>query len=196
MKKSIVIAILLSAVISASISAKDKAAKSIMTKKYDPATNLVSWPEKLNPQVAKWYVYNEIEINASPEVVWDILIRAKQWHTYYKGVQSPVEFLDTAASVLRAGLTFKLHTMGIHLVPEIREFVPNERMAWMVNRRNLIAYHAWVIVPTEKGCRLITPESQNGFLTYLQRIFQPNKLLKLHDTWLKSIREKAENQKN
>jgi hypothetical protein len=48
-------------------------------------------------------------------------------------------------------------------------------------------------VPTANGCRLITPEAQNGFLTFMQKVFQPNKLLKLHDTWLKLIKARAEN---
>jgi hypothetical protein len=84
--------------------------------------------------------------------------------------------------------------MGLHLKPVMKEFVPNERMAWEVRRGNLTAYHAWVIVPTSNGCSLITPEAQNGFLTFLQKVFQPNKLLKLHDKWLRLIKEQAEKQ--
>jgi hypothetical protein len=109
-------------------------------------------------------------------------------------VESPVEYLDSAATTLRNGLAFKMHTMGLHLKPVMKEFVPNERMAWEVRRGNLTAYHAWVIVPTSNGCSLITPEAQNGFLTFLQKVFQPNKLLKLHDKWLRLIKEQAEKQ--
>lgn len=174
------------------LSAQADAPKAIMSKTYEPHTNLVVWPDEFHPEKAKWYVYNEIEIHAKPEVVWDILIDARKWHTFYKGIQSPVEYADTTATVLRNGLAFKMHTMGLHLEPVIREFVPNERMAWEVRRSNLTAYHAWVIVPTANGCRLITPEAQNGFLTFLQKVFQPNKLLKLHDTWIKQIKERAE----
>lgn len=134
----------------------------------------------------------KIEINAKPEVVWNILIDAKKWHTFYDGVQSPVEFLDPNATTLKNGLAFKMHTMGLRLEPVMKEFVPNERMAWEVRRGNLTTYHAWVIVPTDDGCRLITPEAQNGFLTTMQKWFQPNKLLKLHDKWLRLIKERAE----
>lgn len=175
------------------ISAQENCLKSIKTKKYEPTTNLVEWPKEFNPTKSKWYVYNEIEINAKPEIVWDILIDAKKWHTFYKGVESPVEFInDTNATNLKNGLAFKMHTMGLHLEPLMKEFVPNERMAWEVRRRNLTAYHAWVIVPTAKGCRLITPEAQNGFLTFLQKVFQPNKLLNLHEHWLEVIKARAE----
>lgn len=193
MTKKIFTYILLLFSITSTILAQENAVKSIMTKKYDPTTNLVVWPDEFNPTKAKWYVYNEIEINAKPEVVWNILIDAKKWHTFYDGVQSPVEFVsDTTATTLKNGLTFNMHTMGLKLEPLMKEFVPNERMAWEVRRGNLTAYHAWVIVPTANGCRLITPEAQNGFLTFLQKVFQPNKLLKLHDKWLKLIKERAE----
>jgi hypothetical protein len=192
MAKRILASIMMVFSILTSLLAQNNTVKSIMTKKYDPSTNLVVWPDEFNPLKAKWYVYNEIEINAKPEVVWDILIDAKKWHTFYSGAQSPVEFMDTTATTLRNGLVFKLHTMGLKLKPVMKEFVPNERMAWEVRRGNLTGYHAWVIVPTSNGCRLITPEAQNGFLTTMQKWFQPNKLLKLHDKWLRLIKERAE----
>jgi len=178
----------------ASLFAQEKKVQTIMTKKYDASSNLINWPAEFNPLTSKWYVYNEIEIYAKPEVVWNILIDAKEWHKFYDGVQSPVEFLDSSATTLKNGLTFKMHTMGLKLQPVMKEFVPNERMSWEVRRNDLTAYHAWIIVPTANGCRLITPESQNGFLTFMQRIFQPNKLLRLHDKWLRLIKEKAEKQ--
>lgn len=196
MTKRIFTSILLLFNLSATIHAQNSANKSIKTKKYDPTTNLVVWPDEFNPEKAKWYVYNEIEIAAKPEVVWNILIDAKKWHTFYKGIESPVEYLDTTATTLRKGLAFKMHTMGLHLVPVMKEFVPNERMAWEVRRGNLTAYHAWVIVPTDHGCRLITPEAQNGFLTFLQKVFQPNKLLNLHEHWLEVIKDSAEKNQN
>lgn len=193
MTKIIIISLLLLFGLTTTISAQENSLKSIKTKKYDPTSNLVVWPKEFNPTKSKWYVYNEIEINAKPEIVWDILIDAKKWHTFYKGVESPVEFInDTNATTLKNGLTFKMHTMGLHLEPLMKEFVPNERMAWEVRRGNLTAYHAWVIVPTAKGCRLITPEAQNGFLTFLQKVFQPNKLLNLHEHWLEVIKARAE----
>lgn len=142
MSKKLFTLILLMCIITSTILAQDNAVKSIKTKRYDPSTNLVVWPEEFNPSKAKWYVYNEIEINAKPEVVWSILIDAKKWHTFYKGVQSPVKYTDTTATTLRNGLAFKMHTVGLQLEPVMKEFVPNERMAWEVRRGNLTAYHA------------------------------------------------------
>ena len=53
-------------------------------------------------------------------------------------------------------------------------------------------YHAWLILPTETGCKVITDESQNGWLTFFEKTFQPKKLKKLHDVWLTELKKKAE----
>jgi len=82
--------------------------------------------------------------------------------------------------------------MGINFEPTIREFVPNERLAWQIDRRRLKAWHAWVILPTEHGVKLVTAETQNGFLTTMQKWFQPNRLLNFHELWLSLIKERAE----
>ena len=67
MTKKIITSLLLLFSFTTTISAQNNSVKSIKTKKYDPTTNLVVWPEEFNPEKAKWYVYNEIEINAKPK---------------------------------------------------------------------------------------------------------------------------------
>ncbi len=165
----------------------------VKTKKYDRETDLVHWPEQFNPDKAGFFVYNDIDITAPPEIVWRILVEATEWHTFYKGAEEPVVILDSTVNELKNNVSFRFKTMGIAFVPTIKEFVPNERMAWEINTKKLQAYHAWLIVPTAQGCRLITPEAQNGFLTVLQKLFQPNKLLNLHEHWLEVIKARAEN---
>jgi hypothetical protein len=163
----------------------------INTKTYNPATNVVNWPDAFHPDKANFYVYNDIHINATADVVWKILIEATEWHTFYKGSQKPVVIAD-GSSFLSDGVQFDFKTMGINLTPTIKEFVPNERMAWQVDSRRLTAWHAWVIVPTEDGVKLVTAETQKGFLTTMQKLFQPKKLLNYHELWLKKIKERAE----
>ena len=34
----------------------------------------IDWPENYKPNKSKFYVENEIEINASPEIVWTIFV--------------------------------------------------------------------------------------------------------------------------
>jgi hypothetical protein len=69
-------------------------------------------------------------------------------------------------------------------------------MAWEIDSRRLKAWHAWVIIPTDNGVKLVTAETQNGFLTTMQKWFQPNRLLNFHEMWLGDIKERAENMVN
>jgi len=39
----------------------------------------INWPQKYEQSKSKFHVQNEIEINASSEKVWQILIDAKNW---------------------------------------------------------------------------------------------------------------------
>jgi hypothetical protein len=48
----------------------------------------INWSEEYEPSKSKFYVHNEIEINASPEIVWNILIAALEWENWYERTQS------------------------------------------------------------------------------------------------------------
>ena len=76
----------------------------------------------------------------------------------------------------------------------VREFDPPYRLSWESVRNDIQGYHAWMIVPTEAGCKVITSESQHGLKAFLQKAFLPNKLRKLHDVWLEEFKRKAENE--
>jgi hypothetical protein len=82
--------------------------------------------------------------------------------------------------------------MGLNFDSEVREWEPPTRFAWESRKRVIQGYHAWLIVPTEAGSRVITEESFNGFLAYMQRAFIPNKLHRLHQTFLEELKIKAE----
>lgn len=159
------------------------------SRKYDAATDQINWPEAYHPTKTRFYVHNEIEVNAPPERVWQILLDAENWPEWYVGAkQVKVRNGDR----LDANAVFDWETMGLRFQSTIKEFVPNERLSWESNKKQIQGYHAWLIIPTEFGCKVITDESQKGWLTFFEKIFQPNKLLKLHDIWLSEIKRKAE----
>ncbi|TVP47367.1 MAG: hypothetical protein EA341_12870 [Mongoliibacter sp.] len=54
----------------------------ISSKKYDEAANLIEWPAEFNPKNSDFYVHNEIEIQAKPEVVWRLLVQASNWENW------------------------------------------------------------------------------------------------------------------
>jgi hypothetical protein len=45
----------------------------------------INWPGEYEPSRSRFYVHNEIEVNAPPEVVWEILIQAESWPEWYEG---------------------------------------------------------------------------------------------------------------
>ena len=58
-----------------------------MVKESLPYSETINWPERYLPAKAPFFVHNEIEINASPQVVWSILIQAEQWPGWSRSVE-------------------------------------------------------------------------------------------------------------
>ena len=83
--------------------------------------------------------------------------------------------------------------MGLKFESTIKQFEPNRLLAWESQKKSIQCYHVWLIVPTDKGCKVISDESQNGWLTFFEKIFQGKKLKKLHDVWLAALKKKSEN---
>ena len=157
-----------------------------------PNSKEILWPEDYKPEESKFFVHNEIDIEASPESVWSVLIQADEWETYYEGA-SNLKLRDNTDGRLTENAVFSWKTMGLDFTSTIQEFEAPYRLSWESDKKSIRGYHAWLIIPTEKGCQLITSEAQHGFMTLLQKVFVPNKLERLHDEWLAQIKYKSEN---
>ncbi len=151
----------------------------------------IKWPAAYEPSKSKFYVHNEIEINAKPEIVWQFLIDANSWENWYKGAKNVV-LMNPADTILHSNSIFQWQTMGLKFESTIKEYEPNKLLAWESKKKSIQGYHVWLIVPTAKGCKVITDESQNGWLTFFEKTFQGKKLKKLHDVWLAELKKKAE----
>ena len=156
-----------------------------------PYPDMVQWPEEYLPESAGFFVHNEIDIEASPELVWNILIDAESWPEWYEGARG-VNIKDREQLGKDAELSWE--TMGLKFTSHIKEFEPNERLSWESVRGDIRGYHAWLIIVDSNsgGCKLVTEESQKGFLTLMEKLFQPRKLERLHQIWLEEIKQKAE----
>ncbi len=151
----------------------------------------IHWPEDYKPENSKFYVHNSIEINAPPETVWKVLIDALQWESWYKGAKK-VSFLNSDDSVLMPNTVFQWQTMGLRFQSTVKEYESGRLLAWESKKKSIRGYHVWLIVPTGNGCKVITDESQNGWLTYFEKLFQPKKLKRLHNVWLAGLKAKSE----
>jgi uncharacterized protein YndB with AHSA1/START domain len=153
------------------------------------AADRINWPERYGPDRSGFFVHNEVDIAAPPEVVWAELVDAHTWPDWSEGAADVR--LATGGS-LTADAEFAWRTMDQSFVSVVKEFVPPYRLGWESYRSDLQGYHAWLIVPTATGCRVVTEESQFGFLTFMQKVFVPTKLANLHDRWLAALKHRAE----
>jgi uncharacterized protein YndB with AHSA1/START domain len=153
------------------------------------AADRINWPARYGPDRSEFFVHNETDIAAPPEVVWAELVAAEAWPGWYEGA---AEVRVAPAGPLTANAEFSWRTMDQAFVSVVKEFVPPYRLGWESYKADLQGYHAWLIVPTGTGCRVITEESQFGFLTLMQKVFVPTKLSALHDRWLASLKQRAE----
>jgi hypothetical protein len=154
------------------------------------ADTVIRWPTGYEPRKAGFFVSNSIRIKASPEHIWEQIVEAEMWPSWYEGasdveVQSPGGRLDS-------GTSFKWNTMGLHFTSEVEEFLPPYRLSWESRKWNIQGYHAWLLIPQGDEVLLVTEEPQHGVLTLAQKVFVPRKLHRLHDVWLAQIKARAE----
>jgi len=156
-----------------------------------PYNEQINWPKGYDMNETEFYLHNKIEIEAPPKIVWEILTNAEDWPNWYKGMKD-VKVLDSNTGIIDGKVDMNFNTMKRDFKATVTEYKPFERLSWNTVDSKMMGIHAWLIIPTEKGCLVITDESQYGKLARLQKIFLPNKLRKLHDVWLEEMKIKAE----
>jgi len=151
----------------------------------------IRWPKEFHPGVTAVHVSNELEMSATPEAVWECLIRAEYWPSWYVNAKK-VAIRRGPRTALASGSVFRWRTFGVAIESKVAEFVPNERIAWTAEGLGVHAYHAWLIERTDAGCRVLTEETQNGSLARLGNWLMPNRMHKYHQIWLEALARRAE----
>ena len=150
----------------------------------------VKWHDHYEPRNCPIHVRNELDMAAPPERVWAWLIRTPLWPAWYFN-SSNVKIISGIDQDLREGSRFHWKTFGVSLVSTVREYVPNERIAWDARAFGVDAYHAWVLRPSARGCHVLTEETQHGLIARLGKLFMPNRMYKYHQLWLEALAGKA-----
>jgi uncharacterized protein YndB with AHSA1/START domain len=133
----------------------------------------VTWPECYDPKISAIYALNDVDVKAPPQVVWQLLVDARNWSSFFPP-ENKVEILG-GGTELALGTRFHRVTVGFPMSLMVTEYVPNQRLAWSTtvdgDETGSSAYHGWVITPTAAGCHLLTEETQQGafFLEELGR---------------------------
>jgi len=145
---------------------------------------------KFDARVAPVRVYNERTINASPERVWALLIRAVDWPNWYPN--SHKVRIKGGGVDLHSDSRFSWITFSVCLRSVVKEFTPYERIAWTARFVGVEAYHAWKIELLEQGTRVITEETRYGWLARAANFLMPNRLHEGHKLWLERLAREAE----
>ena len=123
----------------------------------------IHWPDEMAPSRSPLHFTNELEVAASPETIWSLLVDPKAWPSFYPGVEH-VQLLDGHES-LRLGTRFETNLAGQDVFASVQEFEPMTRIAWggyaKVSQASK-GYHAWIITRTPDGCHLWTEETMQG----------------------------------
>jgi predicted acylesterase/phospholipase RssA len=145
---------------------------------------------KFDPHLAPVNVQNERVIDATPERIWGVLIKAAHWPKWYPNSRSV--HIEGGGLDLYPKAEFSWITFGVCLRSIIREFSPHERIAWTAKFVGVDAYHAWQIERIGQRSRVITEETQYGCLARAQDYLLPNRMYDGHQLWLEMLAREVE----
>ncbi len=162
-----------------------------MTKSVQTPDSRIVWPPKYAPASAIVFAQNEIDIAATPETIWSLLIDCVNWPSWYKHC--------TDVSILRGGPSlsaqskFRFKTIGFYFQPDIETFHPFQTLIWSAKGpAGTRGAHAWYIERNSGGCRVVTEEAQWGMLLSLVGGRTQRRLLTSHEDWLQGLKALAE----
>lgn len=161
-----------------------------------PYSDKINWPEGYKPAESGFFIHNEIDIKASPQVVWDIFIHAAKWPEWHKKAEG-IKLLNSPDGKFNSASVFIWNPAG-KFTSTIKEFNPPYNIAWLgeTDNNKMTVYNAWMIIPTKDGCKVVSNETQNGPKTKMEKIFVPNMVSKNIEKWLVRLKEQAEKQAN
>ena len=151
----------------------------------------IIWPAGQSPASARVFTHNSVDIKASPQQVWSLLIDCVAWPRWYEHC-SDVSVLNSGTA-LQAGARFRFKTLGRYFEPEVVTFEPCRMLVWSAKGpAGTSGSHAWYVEPTATGCQVITEEAQKGLLLLLLGPRIRAELLALHEDWVQSLKKLAE----
>lgn len=145
---------------------------------------------KFDPHLAPVNVQNERIIDATPERIWGVLIKAADWPKWYPNSRSV--HIEGGGPNLYPEAKFSWITFGVCLRSVVKEFPPYERIAWTATFVGVDAYHAWQIERIGQGSRIITEETQYGWLARAANHLMPSRMYDGHQLWLERLAREVE----
>jgi len=152
----------------------------------------MKWPSGMEPENVAVYARNEIEIAAAPERVWRWLVGGERWPQWYGNCASFHYTGQQGGPDLATGRSFQWRTFNTRVRSVVRVFEPYRELGWDARATGLYAYHGWTLEPGGAGCRVVTEETQRGWMPMLARWYLRRMLARGHQGWLEDLRRVAE----
>jgi uncharacterized membrane protein len=173
------------------VASTEEIGESDMTKNAQIPDSRIIWPPEHSPASSRVFAQNTIDIAATPETVWSLLIDCVKWPSWYKHCFD-VSVLK-GGPLLSANSQFRFKTLGFYFEPEIVTFMPNQMLIWSAKGpAGTSGAHAWYIEPTPGGCHVVTEEAQRGLLLFFIGARTRGTLLNSHQEWLRALKALAE----
>ncbi|UPW17037.1 SRPBCC domain-containing protein [Agarivorans sp. TSD2052] len=148
----------------------------------------IIWPDYYHPKNSQIHIKNQLDISASAEEIWHCLVHAPCWPTW-KHSSTSVQIINGDGIELAKNAQFYWKTKRAAFKCTVVEFTPHKQLAWKGKMGAVDMYHAWLIEPTSKGCRVITESTQRNGLTWLTKYFMSNQFRTYHRHWLEELQE-------
>lgn len=169
-----------------------------MQKDLTKHSTAIHWPEGFGPDKADLFAHNEIFIQAPASTVFQRIIEAGKWPAWYPNSHnvrvngSDLQGGDSTAGVLKKGSEFDWNTFGLEIHSRVHEYVPNRRIGWFGDGKDLHAYHTWLLIPTAKGTRVVMEECVKGPAGIALRKSDVGAMHRGHDLWDETLKKVSE----
>jgi hypothetical protein len=123
----------------------------------------IHWPDGFHPEQADLFAHNEIVVRASCKTVWDHIIEAEKWPSWYSNSHN-MKLLNSADGKLHEDTRFSWDTFGLHVECRIGEFVASSRIGWFGDSNGANAYHTFLLLKVEGSVRKQGATMKIGFI--------------------------------
>lgn len=115
-------------------------------------------------RAAPVFAESSIQIDAPPEIVWEVMADIDSWPTWNADVKQARLQGD-----LREGTTFEWKSGPGTIKSTLREVTAPSRLGWTGSTLGIKAIHIWKIEPADGGSVVSTEESWDGLVVKLTR---------------------------
>ncbi len=165
----------------------------------NPDSTYRDWAQRFDPERAALFVHNQIKIDASPAVVWNLLLEAPRWPGWFRNAQfvrirQPVNASRLALGTVFswASYLFPLRSVVVRCDPPPIDGDRPAVLGWDFNGWKLAGHHVWLITTEKPGCLVVTEEVEVGLLPRLIGPVLRRMMWASHERWVMAVKRAAE----